>query len=219
MAVVTEINIAPDSFPLGTLLTANDEFHVQFERLVPAGRQVLPIFWAWGGEFKPFESRVRASRFVDELTVVERVGDRTLYSVVWSADVHGFVDGLVETNAVILGAYGYDDQSWDFRLMFPSHEYLSAFHDFLLGNDIAYTLGRVQTLSDSDLRDQRIDLTPEQREALLLAYRRGYFDSPSRVTLTELADELGITQQALSQRIRRGNEQLLEQLFADQLAA
>ncbi|WP_224448087.1 helix-turn-helix domain-containing protein [Haloprofundus salilacus] len=214
MAVVTEIYIPSDSFALGTLLTANDEFHVEFERLVPAGGQVLPIFWAWGGEFETFESRVRASRFVDELTVIERVDDRTLYSVIWDSEVYGFVDGLAKANAVILSAHGSDDQSWNFRLLFRSHESLSSFHDFLLSNDIPYTLGSVQTLVEANLGDERVDLTPEQREALLLAYQRGYFDSPSRVTLTELADELGITQQALSQRIRRGNEQLLAELFA-----
>ncbi|WP_117593485.1 helix-turn-helix domain-containing protein [Haloprofundus halophilus] len=219
MAVVTELHVASDSFPLGTLLTANDEFHVEFERLVPAGGQVLPIFWAWGGEFDSFESRVRSSRFVDDLTVVERVQGRTLYSVVWNSDVYGFVDGLAEANGVILHARGYDDQSWNFRLLFHSHERLSSFHDYFLAHDVPFTLGRLQTLSEANLRDERIDLTNEQREALFLAFERGYFDSPSRVTLTELADELEITQQALSQRIRRGNEQLLEHLFADELYA
>ncbi|WP_157533205.1 helix-turn-helix domain-containing protein, partial [Haloferax profundi] len=37
----------------------------------------------------------------------------------------------------------------------------------------------------------------------------GYFETPSEVSLDELADELDITRQALSNRIRLGNEKVL----------
>lgn len=47
-------------------------------------------------------------------------------------------------------------------------------------------------------------ITEAQEEALVLAYDREYFDSPREVTLEELADELGISQQAVASRLRRG---------------
>lgn len=40
-------------------------------------------------------------------------------------------------------------------------------------------------------------LTDTQREALILAYERGCFDSPRESTLEEMAEELGISQQSL----------------------
>jgi predicted DNA binding protein len=45
----------------------------------------------------------------------------------------------------------------------------------------------------------------------VLALRHGYFDTPRETTLEELAVELDISRQALSERIRRGNERLLRQ--------
>jgi hypothetical protein len=53
------------------------------------------------------------------------------------------------------------------------------------------------------------DLTPAQREALAMAVDRGYFSSPREVSLSELATELSISKQAVSQRIRRANEKVL----------
>jgi predicted DNA binding protein len=59
----------------------------------------------------------------------------------------------------------------------------------------------------------RFGLSQEQREALVLALRRGYFETPSEVGLDELAEELDITRQALSNRIRRGNRNVLRKVL------
>ena len=48
-----------------------------------------------------------------------------------------------------------------------------------------------------------------QQEALVLAYERGYFESPHEVTLTELGEELGITQQAVGSRLRNGSKYVI----------
>ncbi|MEA5389123.1 helix-turn-helix domain-containing protein [Haloarculaceae archaeon H-GB11] len=60
-------------------------------------------------------------------------------------------------------------------------------------------------------------MTETQREALVLAYERGYFDSPRKVSLEEVAEELGITQQSLSSRLRRGHRRLIGATLAGSL--
>ncbi|MGA9401799.1 helix-turn-helix domain-containing protein [Haladaptatus sp.] len=79
--------------------------------------------------------------------------------------------------------------------------------------DISYTLDRVAT----DLAEEREEfgLTPEQRETLMLALERDYFDVPRGVTLGELADELGVTQQSVSERVRRGTGSVLEAVLLE----
>jgi predicted DNA binding protein len=52
-------------------------------------------------------------------------------------------------------------------------------------------------------------LTDTQQEALVLAYERGYFESPRQVTLEELGEELGISQQAVGSRLRGGIKHIL----------
>ncbi len=46
-------------------------------------------------------------------------------------------------------------------------------------------------------------LSEPQREALTLAVRMGYYDIPRGCTTAELADELGISDQAVTERLRR----------------
>lgn len=58
-------------------------------------------------------------------------------------------------------------------------------------------------------------LTDPQVEVLLLAYDRGYFNSPRDVTMAELGDELGITQQAVASRLRRGIDRILGETLAE----
>jgi len=42
-----------------------------------------------------------------------------------------------------------------------------------------------------------------------LAYERGYFNLPRDVTMEELGEELGISQQAVASRLRRGIRNIL----------
>ena len=55
----------------------------------------------------------------------------------------------------------------------------------------------------------RYGLTSPQRDALVAAYEAGFFDVPQRTTLTELAEQLGITQRALSKRLHHAHKNLV----------
>ena len=44
----------------------------------------------------------------------------------------------------------------------------------------------------------------------MTALKRGYYETPRDVSMSELADELGIFQQALSKRFRGGRRRLVE---------
>jgi predicted DNA binding protein len=79
--------------------------------------------------------------------------------------------------------------------------------------DIPITIERSYTLTERSDVAQQFDLSNEQREALVLALQRGYYDTPSEVTLSDIADDLGISQQALSNRIRRGTKQVFEKIL------
>nr|WP_084383819.1 helix-turn-helix domain-containing protein [Halalkalicoccus paucihalophilus] len=46
-------------------------------------------------------------------------------------------------------------------------------------------------------------LTPIQRETLLLAIERGYYEIPRQCTTLKLAEELGVSDQAITERLRR----------------
>ena len=48
-----------------------------------------------------------------------------------------------------------------------------------------------------------VALSPAQQEALALALERGYFEIPRQGSLIDLSEEIGISDQALSERLHR----------------
>ncbi|WP_227378579.1 helix-turn-helix domain-containing protein [Haladaptatus halobius] len=210
MATLVELSLPASDFALGRLLTAGTETHIEFERIVPVSTNVVPLFWAWNSSVDAFEERIRATDHVQELIEIDHVEDRHLYLLNWESPEGGFFEGFTESEVIIRNAHGYNDESWEFELLFPSQEELTSFHNFCRENDIQYTIGEMHVLSEagSDLLESV--LTEKQRDALLLALHRGYFQTPRQVTLSQLAEEVDISQQSLSDLIRRGNEALLE---------
>ncbi|MFC4551551.1 helix-turn-helix domain-containing protein [Halorussus sp. GCM10023401] len=62
--------------------------------------------------------------------------------------------------------------------------------------------------------ESEIALTDAQQEALVLAYEQGYFYTP-HVTMADLGDELGISQQAVASRLRPGISLILGSTLAE----
>ena len=67
------------------------------------------------------------------------------------------------------------------------------------------------------IRDQRslflegnIDLTEKQKELLIQAVKHGYFEVPRNCSLADIAESIDISQQAASERLRRGLRTLVD---------
>jgi hypothetical protein len=58
---------------------------------------------------------------------------------------------------------------------------------------------RLRTVPD----DRPELLTPVQRRTLVVAIEQGYFEIPRQSTLDDLAADLGVSKQAVSERLRR----------------
>mgnify|MGYP006274258677 FL=1 len=217
MSVLVEFSIDSEDFLLGRVLRGPDETTFELERIVPTGGAVMPFVWATGEEFAAFEANVKESEAVSELYALDKVGDRALYRIRWREPHVGLVEVLGETGATILEARGNGDR-WQFRLRFSNHDKLSAFYNRCTDNDFPVHIDRTYTLTESTERGHRLGLSGDQREALVLALERGYFDTPRRSTLVDLADELDITQQALSDRVRRANEKVLRSVLLSSAA-
>ncbi|WP_266078018.1 helix-turn-helix domain-containing protein [Haladaptatus caseinilyticus] len=211
MSVTTDLSIPSEEFLLGTALLTDTDVYVELERVVPASRQVLPFFWAIGTEFEAFERDVQSNPNVKNLVSLDRVKNRVLYRVEWSKAVESLIYGIAEVGATILEAQGNDQ--WRFRLRFNDHSALSEFQEYCIEHDIDFHLDRVTTETDTVRND--FGLTAEQRETLVLAVEQGYFDVPRGVTLGELADEIGVTQQSVSERVRRGAGSVLESVLLE----
>lgn len=206
MTVIAEFSIDADEFVLGKVLRGSGARTVEIERVIPATRRVMPYIWVEVEESAPFERLVEESPNVVDIARLDRIDGRSLYRVDWDERVQSLIYGMAATEATILEASG--GQEWQFRIRFADHENLREFNEYCRTNGIEFRLRRVYTLAD-EADDDALGLTEQQREALQAAFEQGYFEVPRRATLSDLADTLGISQQATSERIRRGVSQVL----------
>jgi len=85
---------------------------------------------------------------------------------------------------------------------FPDHDALSEFRTHREDAQILLEVQRVYNPTKPDAGPW-YGLTELQREAIMLAAQTGYYDIPRGCTTKELADELGISDQAVTERLRR----------------
>lgn len=211
IATVATFTLPSDEFPLGTVFRELPDVTVQLERVIPDANGTVPYFWVTGTRCDALAERFSDHPGVGDIEHVDRTNGEHLMRCRWAADHDGVLDALVDPDVVLLSAVGTAEQ-WTFELRGESRESIARFRTYCREHDVPVTLTEVRGIQSSRARH---DLTEKQREALTLAFERGYFDSPRKTTLQEIADELGISQQALASRLRRGNRQLVERSLVD----
>ncbi|WP_225336528.1 helix-turn-helix domain-containing protein [Halomicrobium urmianum] len=96
------------------------------------------------------------------------------------------------------------------ELTVPS-ETLSSLGETLDRLGIAYTVERIQQDVESDPL-----LTDRQRWVIEEAIDRGYYDTPRRTTLVDLADDLDVAKSTCSEILHRAEERVLKDYLADE---
>jgi predicted DNA binding protein len=212
MTILVEFSIATDRFKLGNFIEQHDGLSAELERIVPIDDEVIPYVWVTGPPqiLKKLTDKLEESEFttsvavLDELTITDSKDHHYLYRIGWDLTELDIVKGIINSQGDIiegesLGSY------WLLRFRFDDHSQMASFYQYLADNQITdFTIESIYELTTRAGRGKTYNLTPEQREALTLAAMRGYFDMPRDVTLEEIGDELDISQQAASQRVRRG---------------
>jgi predicted DNA binding protein len=209
MSVLAEITVPASEFVLADTLTDAPGMHIEIKRVVAGSEEVTPYFWASEGDFDAFEGALRGDDSVQDIMMMEeQADDERFYQVTWQADVESLVTGISDAKATILEAVSEDGEQWELKALFPDRDALSEFHDYCLDRDFSFQLYRVYQPENPQERAS-YGVSEDQQEALTAAYDAGYFDVPRGTKLSELADDLGISRNALSARLRRGNRNLL----------
>jgi predicted DNA binding protein len=97
---------------------------------------------------------------------------------------------------------------WLIRLLLPDRKALNSIWEYANENEI--TLDIIEIYSNDDTRtEMSYGLTDEQMIALKTAYDKGYFQEPRDISLSQVADEIGVSSTAMSGRLRRGVRNLI----------
>lgn len=185
---------------------------------IHAGTEVplRTIFWAHGPNLDAFDRALDGDPTVDEIRQLTAVEQSRLYrarhpEAISATDVY---EAAVRSDAVLVDAVGGAD-GWQLRLWVPDRESLTQFRNTCADADID-----LHILSMYHDQPQPVGglygLTEAQRDVLLLAAEMGYFTIPRESSLAELADELDLSSQAVSERLRRGVRTLVETVLVDQ---
>lgn len=208
MSLIAHVSVPAEDVLVGDLFPSSEEFTIDLVEMVPTGEGHVPYVrvTADEGTLQSFERTVRSDGRVAFLGTVDEAHGSGLYRIEWANLPNGFLESCISDEMIVEDASGTAD-TWQFRILVPDHAALTSFHRRCLDVGIPVTLRQVYHRSDDDRFGW--GLTPAQREAITLAYSRGYFSVPRETTLSELAAELGISHQAVSGRLRRGIESLV----------
>jgi hypothetical protein len=209
MSVIAEFTVPAEQFALYETLCTTPEMTVQVERVVAHDPdRIMPYFWTSDGDHEEFEASARDDPSVEDLTRVDETEDAVLYHANWVGDVESIVYAYTETGAILLDATGQDER-WDLRLRFDSHEDLSQLTEFIEENEITFDLTSLYEPS-RPTSGTHVPLTEIQEETIRAGLESGYYEIPRETTPSELADQFGITRQAISNRFRRAHRALAE---------
>lgn len=206
--VIFEFAVPTEAFVLEAALCERPDVVVEAEQLVPTNNGPSPYLWTTDGKTPAFEDAVAADPEVERVRQVAGFDEGALYRIRWAPNDSGLLQWIAETgnDTAVLHAEGSDDE-WTLKLRFPSRATLTEFREFCDRRGIDLRVIRLYDLIDPKMGQYNI--TAKQREALVRALEMGHFEIPRETTLETVAESLDISPRAVSERLRRGQTNLL----------
>jgi predicted DNA binding protein len=166
----------------------------------------IPLLWASTDDPGAVREALKADSTTVDASHLTEHEEQSLYRVEWQPAVNVVVEGLLVGQGSLLDAHGSQD-GWSFRLLFRHRSSVDALAD------------RCRDLGlDAVVQGPAADFTKgatnrkKQAKALAAALGVGYYAVPRRRTLEDVADEVGVSHQALSERLRRGQQGIIAHL-------
>lgn len=213
MSVIVEVQIPAERFELGRILDLKSDATIVLETMVPLGETAVPFFSVHNRNRSGFEERVRNHESVEDLREVSSSDDTTLYAIKWDAFRDPLFEGLRTAEAQLLNATG-TATDWQFEFRFPSHTALANFQEYCSDADIPLDVSRIYNPTKPD-SGPWFGLSEPQRQTLMRAVEGGYYAIPRRLSTQDLADEFDVSDQAVTERLRRAISTLVENTLTE----
>jgi hypothetical protein len=199
-----------------TLAACSDAHVVYVQESVSASERPQMAFWLVGDTGR-FEAALDGDDSVREYDRLVTTADRTLYRVEISEEYRSKLtyDSFHDTGGVLLSNVA-DADGWHVRARFPDREALNAHRDRCLSMGVGFHLDSVYTSPGTE-SDQWESLTAAQREVLVAAVEMGYFEVPREATAEDVGERLGISRQAVSERLRRALGTIAERAIREEV--
>lgn len=214
MSLLAEFEAASPDLVLGPTLSAMPSLEVKLEQQFALDPdQPIAVCWIRCDDPDRLERTLDADGTIDGFERIDGETDRLLYRIRRSdSDVVDAYRQWVTVGGELLTGRARGGR-WEIEMRFPDRDTFNSYHEFLQAEGVTFELRR---LADGPRPphcegDGRTTLTESQREALRLAYEYGFFEVPRETELSAIADALEISDQAVSERLRRGQARLIEE--------
>ncbi|GAB3676217.1 helix-turn-helix domain-containing protein [Halopiger thermotolerans] len=210
MATIAELRLPAADTLLETAFEQAPDAAFELESAVS---KTPPSIWVAGVGRSRAETAFDSDPEVETYELLVETPARHLFDVdfVAGAGPERLCDALLADGGSLLEARGSNGW-WQVRARFADRNTLCDAYDRLVDRGVNADLRRLTDVSDVATHAEASSrLTPQQREALEAALEYGYFEIPRAISMAELADELGISHQALSERFRRAYETLVDE--------
>ncbi|RBI59453.1 DNA-binding protein [halophilic archaeon] len=213
MSTIAEFSMPVEEFALSETLDRLPEMVFTIDRVVACeADHIMPFVWASEGDFETLTAVLESDPSVTNVKLLADLEEERFYRMEWAdkSQIIGYM--LLEEGATVQRATAHDEE-WTLRVLFPEREGISTTSQYAKENGFILDISRIYDVD----RAQRIryELTEDQRNALAMALEHGYYEVPREIDQSTLADELGISHQAMSERLRRGTEGIIRKVLSD----
>lgn len=208
MATIVEFDLPAEEFALYETLEAVPDAEFEVERVVAdATSRIVPYVWVRTDDFDALEAAFENDPTVSSITALSETDDDRSYRMEWDGPIDLLIHIMTEQQGTITHARG-SNETWTLRVLFPERTALSRAHEFARERGFSLDVRSVYQMDDE--RGGRVGLTEIQHDVLVAAFKAGYFKVPREVSLKEFSEQQGVSHQAMSERLRRGVNTLIE---------
>lgn len=210
MTTIAELAVPTESFALEPTIRSLPEFELRVESVVVDDSvRTAPLIWFANADAATVETALADDPTVATFTrLLERPdGEAWLFRIRYADEATPICSAVYANDGTVLEAKVANGR-WTVTLLFPHREGVSQAVSDFEDRDARVDIRRMVEAQENEDLEMATTLTDPQREAIAEAYRHGYYDVPREISLEELADELEISHQALSERLRRANRVL-----------
>jgi len=202
MSTIADVTIPIETIPPGPAL-ATTNTHIEVVKQIPlhssdeGSKQYFRV--RESADLDAFETAVHADHRVASLTAIDRTASQPLYHIEWTRPPPC---PALYRDDLLIECMSASPAGWVSRVRANDHEALRALQGEVRDAGVHLNIGRLDQAADGPASDP-YNLTPKQRAVLVTAIEEGYFSIPRETTVIEIAAKFDISDQAVSERLRR----------------
>ena len=214
MSITAKVHIEHEHLALVPTLQQLDgvKIRVITQGTTDPGSTSFPFLIEYG-DHEALEAMLESDVTVERFELIDRSGDTAIYYIEHTPKTKLISSVVTQENGFLVHTETKDG-GWMVHLLLPDRAALNAIWEYARENEIELDIIEIYSNEDAG-GESSYGLTDEQREALQLAFARGYFNEPRDTSLSEVAEEMELSSTAMSGRLRRGMRNLIAATIAD----